>query len=215
VFCATCACSSSGSQLNALHETAAVSWLNYGECFEITPTDITICTVGSPIQGALDGIEAIRSKRPFAADSNAACESAPGAEEPPQTAHVRHALYSVRCFDETLRFFAPQDFEAVPGNALQPMSRSEVVDKARHLTTLLTMTAGSQLSVGDQNYIRIQDMADRAIAIAPVRPFFMDFAPGSDHASRSESSSSGANSISRWKKEIGIVPADTSRPERQ
>jgi 2-methylcitrate dehydratase PrpD len=39
-----------------------------GELYEITQTDIKKWTVGSPIQGPLDGIEAIRSKKPFDAD---------------------------------------------------------------------------------------------------------------------------------------------------
>jgi 2-methylcitrate dehydratase PrpD len=40
-----------------------------GERYEITQTDIKKWTVGSPIQGPLDAIEAIRSKTPFEADS--------------------------------------------------------------------------------------------------------------------------------------------------
>ena len=39
-----------------------------GERFEIVQTDIKKWTVGSPIQGPLDGVEAIRNKRPFDAD---------------------------------------------------------------------------------------------------------------------------------------------------
>jgi 2-methylcitrate dehydratase PrpD len=39
-----------------------------GERYEIAQTDIKKWTVGSPIQGPLDAIEAIRSKRPFEAD---------------------------------------------------------------------------------------------------------------------------------------------------
>jgi 2-methylcitrate dehydratase PrpD len=39
-----------------------------GERYEIAQTDIKKWTVGSPIQGPLDGIEAIRGKRPFEAD---------------------------------------------------------------------------------------------------------------------------------------------------
>src|SRR5499427_9465748 len=39
-----------------------------GERYEITQTDIKKWTVGSPIQGPLDAIDAIRSKRPFEAD---------------------------------------------------------------------------------------------------------------------------------------------------
>jgi 2-methylcitrate dehydratase PrpD len=39
-----------------------------GERYEITQTDIKKWTVGSPIQGPLDGVEAIRSKNPFEAD---------------------------------------------------------------------------------------------------------------------------------------------------
>ncbi len=39
-----------------------------GEKYEIVQTDIKKWTVGSPIQGPLDAIEAIRGKRPFAAD---------------------------------------------------------------------------------------------------------------------------------------------------
>ena len=39
-----------------------------GERYEIAQTDIKKWTVGSPIQGPLDAIEAIRSKRPFEVD---------------------------------------------------------------------------------------------------------------------------------------------------
>jgi 2-methylcitrate dehydratase PrpD len=39
-----------------------------GERYEISQTDIKKWTVGSPIQGPLDAIEAIRSKKPFDAD---------------------------------------------------------------------------------------------------------------------------------------------------
>src|SRR5438132_2800835 len=39
-----------------------------GERYEIVQTDIKKWTVGSPIQGPLDAIDAIRSKRPFEAD---------------------------------------------------------------------------------------------------------------------------------------------------
>src|SRR6516164_4579746 len=39
-----------------------------GERYEITQTDIKKWSVGSPIQGPLDAIEVIRSKRPFEAD---------------------------------------------------------------------------------------------------------------------------------------------------
>src|SRR2546429_2562053 len=38
-----------------------------GERYEITQTDIKKWTVGSPIQGPLDGIEALRAKKPFEA----------------------------------------------------------------------------------------------------------------------------------------------------
>src|SRR4029077_12272226 len=40
-----------------------------GERYEIAQTDIKKWTVGSPIQGPLDRIEAIRAKHPFVADS--------------------------------------------------------------------------------------------------------------------------------------------------
>jgi 2-methylcitrate dehydratase PrpD len=39
-----------------------------GERYEITQTDVKKWTVGSPIQGPLDAIEAIRSRKPFDAD---------------------------------------------------------------------------------------------------------------------------------------------------
>src|SRR4051812_49284504 len=39
-----------------------------GERYEIVQTDIKKWTVGSPIQGPLDGVEAIRGRHPFAAD---------------------------------------------------------------------------------------------------------------------------------------------------
>jgi 2-methylcitrate dehydratase PrpD len=40
-----------------------------GERYEIAETDIKKWTVGSPIQGPLDAVEAIRAKRPFEADA--------------------------------------------------------------------------------------------------------------------------------------------------
>jgi 2-methylcitrate dehydratase PrpD len=39
-----------------------------GERYEITQTDVKKWTVGSPIQGPLDGVQAIRSKNPFEVD---------------------------------------------------------------------------------------------------------------------------------------------------
>ena len=64
-----------------------------GERYEIAQTDIKKWTVGSPIQGPLDAIEAIRGKKPFEADQVQARDRAPrpvGRSGGGQPRHPRH-----------------------------------------------------------------------------------------------------------------------------
>jgi len=56
-------------QVNAPEGNPAVLTDKLGERFEIVNTDIKKWTVGTPIQAPLDGIETMRSKRPFEADA--------------------------------------------------------------------------------------------------------------------------------------------------
>jgi 2-methylcitrate dehydratase PrpD len=160
-----------------------------GERYEIALTDIKKWTVGSPIQGPLDAVEAIRSKRPFDADQvqRVTVRLAPtvGAvvdnREIPDIC-LQHMI-AVMLLDKTVSFHAAHDkprmqdaavlrqrakvnlvpdeelakllpvrvavveielsdgsrlserVSAVRGTPRNPMSRAEVIDKARDLIT--------------------------------------------------------------------------------
>ena len=159
-----------------------------GERFEITHTDIKKWTVGSPIQGPLDAIEAIRGKRPFEADQvkRVIVRLAPTVAAVVDNREIpdiclQH-LVAVMLLDKTIAFHAAHDkarmqdagvlrhrakvdlvpddelskllpvrvtvvevelldgsrlserVTAVRGTPRNPMSRSEVIDKARDLT---------------------------------------------------------------------------------
>src|SRR5882724_8204792 len=160
-----------------------------GERFEIAQTDIKKWTVGSPIQGPLDGIEAIRGKRPFEADQvkRVTVRLAPsvakvvdsrgipdiclqhmvaimlldktvsfhGAHDKPRmqdAAALRERAKVNLVYDEELAKFLParvavveidladgslltERITAVRGTPRNPMTRAEVIDKARDLTT--------------------------------------------------------------------------------
>jgi 2-methylcitrate dehydratase PrpD len=159
-----------------------------GERYEIVQTDIKKWTVGSPIQGPLDAIVAIREKRPFEADQvrRVTARLAPTVAEVVDNRDIpdiclQH-MVAVMLLDKTASFQAAHDkarmkdatvlrqrakvtlvrddeltkllpvrvaiveieftdgtrsserVEAVRGTPRNPMSRAEVIDKARSLT---------------------------------------------------------------------------------
>ena len=159
-----------------------------GERYEIALTDIKKWTVGSPIQGPLDAIEAIRGKRPFEADQvqRLTVRLAPPVAEVVDNREIpdiclQHMI-AVMLLDRTVSFRAAHDkprmqdpavlrqrekvnlvrdeelskllpvrvaiveieladgtrlserVAAVRGTPRNPMSRAEVIDKARDLT---------------------------------------------------------------------------------
>jgi len=158
-----------------------------GERYEITQTDIKKWTVGSPIQGPLDAIEAIRGKRPFDADQakKVTVRLAPSVANVVDNRDIpdiclQH-MVAVMLIDKTVSFQAAHDkarmqdaavlkqrakvilmrdedlakllparetvveielndgtklserISAVRGTPRNPMSRNEVIDKARDL----------------------------------------------------------------------------------
>jgi 2-methylcitrate dehydratase PrpD len=160
-----------------------------GERFEITRTDIKKWPVGSPIQGPLDAIEAIRGKKPFDADEakKVTVRLAPSVANVVDNRDIpdiclQH-MVAVMLVDKTVSFQAAHDkarmqdaavlkqrakvslvrdeeltkllparesvveiefndgtrfserVSAVRGTPRNPMSRNEVVDKARDLIT--------------------------------------------------------------------------------
>jgi 2-methylcitrate dehydratase PrpD len=159
-----------------------------GERYEIAQTDIKKWTVGSPIQGPLDAIEAIRSKKPFEADhvQRVTVRVAPSVAAVVDNRDIpdiclQH-MVAVMLLDKTVSFHAAHDkprmqdpaalrqrakvnlvrdeelakflpvrvaiveieladgarlserVSAVRGTPRNPMSRVEVIDKARDLT---------------------------------------------------------------------------------
>jgi len=159
-----------------------------GERYEIVQTDIKKWTVGSPIQGPLDAIAAIRQKRAFEADqvSRVTVRLAPSVAQVVDNRDIpdislQH-MVAVMLLDKTASFKAAHDkprmqdptvlkerakvtlvkdeeltkllpvrvaivdielsdgtklserIEAVRGTPRNPMSRAEVIDKARDLT---------------------------------------------------------------------------------
>src|SRR5947209_3423689 len=159
-----------------------------GERYEIVQTDIKKWTVGSPLQGPLDAIDAIRSKRPFEADQvhRVTVRLAPSVAAVVDNRDIpdiclQH-IVAVMLLDKTVSFHAAHDkprmqdpaalrqrakvnlvrdeqlakllpvrvavveieladgtrlserITAVRGTPRSPMSRAEVVDKARDLT---------------------------------------------------------------------------------
>jgi 2-methylcitrate dehydratase PrpD len=160
-----------------------------GDRYEIVQTDIKKWTVGSPIQGPLDGIEAIRGKRAFAADQvkRVTVRLAPSVAAVVDNRDIpdiclQH-MVAVMLVDKTVSFHAAHDkprmqdaailrerakvdlvrdgelaqflpvrvaiveieladgtrlserVSAVRGTPRNPMSRTEVMEKARDLTT--------------------------------------------------------------------------------
>src|SRR5215510_10834120 len=160
-----------------------------GERYEITQTDIKKWTVGSPIQGPLDAIEAIRAREPFEADrvNRVIVRLAPSVAKVVDNRDIpdiclQHMI-AVMLMDKTVSFHAAHDkprmqdaaalkqrakvnlvydeelakllpvrvaiveielsngsrlserVSAVRGTPRNPMSRAEVIEKARDLTT--------------------------------------------------------------------------------
>ena len=160
-----------------------------GERYEISLTDIKKWTVGSPIQGPLDAVEAIRGKRPFDADQvqRVTVRLAPTVAAVVDNRDIpdiclQHMI-AVMLLDKTVSFHAAHDkprmhdaaalrqrakvnlvhdeelvkllpvrvaiveielsdgsrlserVSAVRGTPRNPMSRAEVIEKARDLTT--------------------------------------------------------------------------------
>jgi 2-methylcitrate dehydratase PrpD len=158
-----------------------------GERYEIALTDIKKWTVGSPIQGPLDAVEAIRGKRPFEADQvqSVTVRLAPSVAEVVDNRDIpdiclQHMI-AVMLLDKTVSFHAAHDkprtqdptvlrqrakvnlvrdeeltkllpvrvtiveidladgtrllerVSAVRGTPRNPMTRAEVIDKARDL----------------------------------------------------------------------------------
>jgi 2-methylcitrate dehydratase PrpD len=158
-----------------------------GERYEIAQTDIKKWTVGSPIQGPLDAIDAIRNKKPFEADQvkKATVRLAPSVASVVDNRDIpdiclQHMI-AVMLIDKTVSFLAAHDktrmqdanvlkqrakvslvkdeelakllparetiveiefndgtrlserVAAVRGTPKNPMSRNEVIDKARDL----------------------------------------------------------------------------------
>lgn len=159
-----------------------------GERYEIALTDIKKWTVGSPIQGPLDAVEAIRSKRPFDADQvqSVTVRLAPSVAAVVDNRDIPdiclQQMIAVMLLDKTVSFHAAHDkprmqdpaalrqrakvnlvhdeelakllpvrvgiveielsdgtrlserVSAVRGTPRNPMSRAEVIEKARDLT---------------------------------------------------------------------------------
>jgi len=169
-----------------------------GERYEIVQTDIKKWTVGSPIQGPLDAIEAMRAKRPFVADSvqRVTVRLAPSIAQVVDNRDIpdiclQH-MVAVMLLDKTVSLQAAHDkarmqdanalrqrakvtlvrdeelakllpvrvaiveieltdgtrlserVEAVRGTPRNPMSRAEIIEKARNLTAPILGRAKSE-----------------------------------------------------------------------
>jgi 2-methylcitrate dehydratase PrpD len=189
-----------------------------GERYEITQTDIKKWTVGSPIQGPLDAVEAIRARRPFEADQVArvTVRLAPSVANVVDNRDIpdiclQHMI-AVMLIDKTVSFHAAHDKQrmqdaavlrqrakvnlvrdeelakllplrvtvveveladgtrvvervsAVRGTPRNPMSRAEVIEKARDLTApILGRETAQRLS---DTVFAIEEVAD----IRKMRP---------------------------------------------
>jgi 2-methylcitrate dehydratase PrpD len=169
-----------------------------GERYEIVQTDIKKWTVGSPIQGPLDAVEAIRAKRSFVADQvrRVTVRLAPSVAEVVDNRDIpdiclQH-MVAVMLLDKTVSLQAAHDkprmqdanalrqrakvnlvrdeelakllpvrvaiveieltdgtrlserVEAVRGTPRNPMSRAEIIEKARNLTAPILGRAKSE-----------------------------------------------------------------------
>ena len=132
-----------------------------GERYEIALTDIKKWTVGSPIQGPLDAIEALRSKRPFEADQvqRVTVRLAPSVAEVVDNREMpdiclQH-MVSVMLLDKTVSFKAAhdkprmQDAVVLRQRAKVNLERDEALAKAlpvRVAIVEIDLADGSRLS---------------------------------------------------------------------
>jgi 2-methylcitrate dehydratase PrpD len=132
-----------------------------GERYEITRTDIKKWTVGSPIQGPLDAIEAIRAKKPFEADQvkRVAVRLAPSVANVVDNRDIpdiclQH-MVAVMLIDKTVSFHAAhdkprmQDAEVLTQRAKVNLVRDEELAKllpARETVVEIELSDGSRLS---------------------------------------------------------------------
>jgi 2-methylcitrate dehydratase PrpD len=183
-----------------------------GERYEITQTDIKKWTVGSPIQGPLDAIEAIRGRQPFEADQvkSVAVRLAPSVARVVDNRDIpdiclQHMI-AVMLLDKTVSFHAAHDkarmqdaavlrqrakvnlvqdeelakllpirvtivevelndgrrlsdrVTAVRGTPRNPMTRTEVIDKARDLIAPVLGGETSQRLI--ETIFAIEDVPD-------------------------------------------------------
>jgi 2-methylcitrate dehydratase PrpD len=132
-----------------------------GERYEIAQTDIKKWTVGSPIQGPLDGVEAIRSRKPFEADQvqRVAVRLAPSVAAVVDNRDIpdiclQH-MVAVMLLDKTVSFHAAhdkprmQDPAALRQRAKVSLVRDEELAKllpVRVAVVEIELTDGSRLS---------------------------------------------------------------------
>jgi 2-methylcitrate dehydratase PrpD len=132
-----------------------------GERYEIVQTDIKKWTVGSPIQGPLDAIEAIRAKRPFVADQvkSVTVRLAPSVAQVVDNRDIpdiclQH-MVAVMLLDKTVSLQAAhdkarmQDANALRERAKVTLVRDEVLDKllpVRAAIVEIELTDGTRLS---------------------------------------------------------------------
>jgi 2-methylcitrate dehydratase PrpD len=132
-----------------------------GERYEIAQTDIKKWTVGSPIQGPLDGVEAIRGKKPFEADQvqRVVVRLAPSVAAVVDNRDIpdiclQH-MVAVMLLDKTVSFHAAhdkprmQDRAALHQRAKVPLVRDEELAKllpVRVAVVEIELTDGSRLS---------------------------------------------------------------------
>jgi 2-methylcitrate dehydratase PrpD len=132
-----------------------------GERYEITRTDIKKWTVGSPIQGPLDAIEAIRAKQPFEVDQvrRVTVRLAPSVANVVDNREIpdiclQH-MVAVMLIDKTVSFHAAhdkprmQDGEILKQRAKVDLVRDEELAKllpARETVVEIELSDGSRLS---------------------------------------------------------------------
>jgi 2-methylcitrate dehydratase PrpD len=132
-----------------------------GERYEIAQTDIKKWTVGSPIQGPLDGVEAIRSRKPFEADQvqRVAVRLAPSVAAVVDNRDIpdiclQH-MVAVMLLDKTVSFHAAHDKPRMQDPATLRQRAKVILVRDEELAKLLPvrvavveieLTDGSRLS---------------------------------------------------------------------
>ena len=132
-----------------------------GERYEIAQTDIKKWTVGSPIQGPLDGVEAIRSRKPFEADQvqRVAVRLAPSVAAVVDNRDIpdiclQH-MVAVMLLDKTVSFHAAHDKPRMQDPAALRQRAKVILVRDEELAKLLPLrvavveielTDGSRLS---------------------------------------------------------------------